>query len=529
MLNDTLEAVFAKDTDPGVLDASEQFAQWTVPTIFTRDIYTGDGKRIQLSRDYQSTGALLINSAATKIVDALFPQGNPFFRFSKSQELESFISSLGNTGATANSTLSEVEKTASAKVFERDGYASKLRAVKLLLVTGNVLEYIDERTGKSHIYTVRDFTVRRDGSGNVLRIIIKERACVQDLPQDFQAEYYRDRDPYSDVDIYTGICRQIKRVDGGEEIVSYKVWQEVKGKPMGEPSTYPELELPFNVVVWNLVNGEHYGRGLVEDYAGDFARLSVLSEALTNYEIESARLVNLVDSGSGLDVDEFEQAETGRAVQCGGGGSNGNARAPVTAYEGGSAQKIQWLSADIANLEQKLARAFLYTGNTRQGERVTAYEIRQNAKEAESAMGGGFSVLSDTWLRKLAYLYTAVSYPKFRLYLQSGIVDINVLVGTAALAKSAEADKLLEATQAMQLAIPVLEQITPRLNKDALVDWYFDAYGIVSEPFMYTEDQLEAKQEQEQRVAGANMQSAQDQLQAADPQVAAQQLGLLPS
>ncbi|CAK1257655.1 head-tail adaptor [Klebsiella phage vB_Kpl_K72PH164C2] len=528
MLHDTLEAVFAKDTDPGVLDASEQFAQWTVPTIFTRDIYTGDGKRTQLSRDYQSTGALLINSAATKIVDALFPQGNPFFRFSKSETLESFISSLGNTGAGAASTLSEVERTASMKVFERDGYASKLRAVKLLLVTGNALEYIDERTGKSHIYTVRDFTVRRDGSGNVLRIIVKERACVQDLPPGFQSEYYRERDPYSDVDIYTGICRQIKHTEAGEDIISYKVWQEVKGKKLGEPSTYPELELPFNVIVWNLVNGEHYGRGLVEDYAGDFARLSVLSESLTNYEVETARLINLVDSASGLDIDEFEKAETGQAVQCGGGGSNGNSRAPVTAYEGGSAQKIQWLSSDIANLEQKLARAFLYSGNTRQGERVTAYEIRQNAKEAESAMGGGFSVLSDTWLRKLAYLYTAVSYPKFRLYLQAGLVDINVLVGTAALAKSAEADKLLEATQAMQLAIPVLAQITPRLNADALVDWYFDAYGIVSEPFMLTAEQLQAKQEQQQTTAGANMQEAQDQLQAADPTIAGQQLGLLP-
>ncbi|WP_236502177.1 portal protein, partial [Escherichia coli] len=81
---------------------------------------------------------------------------------------------------------------------------------------------------------------------------------------------------------------------------------------IGESSTYPELELPYNVLVWNLVSGEHYGRGLVEDYAGDFARLSVLSEALTNYEVESARLIPLIDASSGLVLDKFSTSGTGQ-------------------------------------------------------------------------------------------------------------------------------------------------------------------------------------------------------------------------
>lgn len=526
----TLAELFKKDQDAGVLDASEKFAQWTLSTIFTRDDSL-DGRRRPLERDYQSTGAQLVNTAATKIVGALFPQGTSFFRFSKSSDLDEFISSLGSA-ATAESKLAEVENTASQKVFEKDGYAAKLQAVKLLLVTGNALEYIDERTGKSIVYSVRNFTVRRDGSGNVLRLIIRERASVQDLPEDFRGTFYRDKDPYGDVDIYTAACRKVKRTEDGAEVVSYEVYQEADGHRIGGSSTYPELELPYNVLVWNLVSGEHYGRGLVEDYAGDFARLSVLSEALTNYEVESARLIPLIDASSGLDVDEFSTSETGEAVQVGGGGSNGNSKSPVTAYEGGSAQKIQWIASNIQMLEQKLSRAFMYTGNSRQGERVTAYEIRQNAKEAEAAMGGGFSILSDTWLRKLAYLYTALVYPRFKLYLSEGVVNINVTVGTSALAKAAAADKLLEAAQSMQLAIPVLEQITPRFNKDACVDWYFDAYGIVSEPFMYTEEQLQQKQKVQDASADVSAGAAQDQLQgltAADPTVAGKQLGLLPS
>ena len=170
----TLAELFKKDQDAGVLDASEKFAQWTLSTIFTRDDSL-DGRRRPLERDYQSTGAQLVITAATKFVGALFRQGPSFFRFSKSSDLDEFISSLGSA-ATAESKLAEVENTASQKVFEKDGYAAKLQAVKLLLVTGNALEYIDERTGKSIVYSVRNFTVRRDGSGNVLRLIIRERA-----------------------------------------------------------------------------------------------------------------------------------------------------------------------------------------------------------------------------------------------------------------------------------------------------------------------------------------------------------------
>ncbi|MEO9300019.1 portal protein, partial [Devosia alba] len=148
--------------------------------------------------------------------------------------------------------------------------------------------------------------------------------------------------------------------------------------------------------------------GLVEDYAGEFARLSELSKALTLYEVEAMRFVNMSNSASGVDIDAFNEAAVGDIIQT--NAPAGTTGPGIWAYEGGVYQKIQVMQAEIASIEQRLARAFMYGGNTRDAERVTAYEIRQNAQEAQEALGDAYSQLSSVWLTKLAYLYCLELY-----------------------------------------------------------------------------------------------------------------------
>lgn len=517
---DKLESIFTNDQDSSVLHAAEQFAKWTLPTVFTEDNSSNDGRRTSLRRDYQSTGALLVNTAATKVSNALFPQGSPFFRFADSDEMTSIIQNVGK-GDNVASIKSTMELNASALVFSQDNFAAKTRAIKLLMVTGNALEYFDRSTGKSHVYSVRDFSVKRDGSGKVLRGVLKERIAVADLPPAFRAAHAPDKEDYEDITLYTGVMREL--TESGN--IRWKVYQEACSHSIGEPSYYPDHDNPYIFLVWNLVNGEHYGRGLVEDYAGDFAKLSELSLALTLYEIESMRLVNMTAASASVDIDSFESAETGETVQT---NATPGTNPGVWAYEGGSDKKIVAIQQDISLLEQKLSRAFMYSGNTRQGERVTAYEIRVNAQEAQNALGDAYSTLSDHWLTKLAYLYVLYQNPKIRPLFALEATSLKVQVGTASLFKAAQADRLLEAAQSIQLIVPVLAQVTKRINPDAVVDFILDSFGVVSDKLFYTDEQLKQQQalieNQQQQV-----QEQQQQLAAADPTVAGQQLGLLPS
>ncbi|UIW12846.1 MAG: collar, head-to-tail connector protein [Enterobacter phage ENC16] len=513
-----LAGLFTKLQDSSTLTAAEQFAKWSLPTVFTKDLSGMDGKRSALHRDYQSLGAILINTASTKVVKALFPQGAPFFRFVDSNELAGVVGELGIQGEVP-SVQAEVELAASSQVYKDEEYAAKLHATKLLMVTGNALEYRDKQRQRSHIYSIRDYAVKRNGSGDVMLIVLKERICVGDLPDEYRVQYDNKAD-YEDLELYTGVCREVR--EGGA--VVYKVYQEVDNKPVGEPSYYPEKQCPYTVLVWNRVNSEHYGRGLVEDYAGEFAKLSELSKALTLYEVEAMRFVNMTNSGSGVDIDKFNEAVTGDTVQTNApAGSNPG----VWAYEGGVYQKIQVMQAEIASIEQRLARAFMYGGNMRQAERVTAYEIRQNAQEAQEALGDAYSQLSSVWLTKLAYLYCLELYPQMQPLLDLQAMTLNVVVGTAALNKAAQNDRLLEATQSLQLIAPVLTQLTKRTNMDALIDTVFDSFGINSSSFFYTEEQLKQMQEQENAAAAAGAAQQQQALQAADPNQAAQQLGLI--
>lgn len=365
---DTCAALFTKYSDSTVLTVSKQCAFWTVASIFPEaSTHDGDQTRKALRRDFQSHGAMLVNNLSSKIAQALFPQNSSFFEIGQTQAMLDMAQELGQDAKAAASFFAGVESRASARIFLNAGYAALERAIKLLVVTGNALIYRDPATRKFHSYSVRDYVVRRDGSGNVLLIVLKERIAVADLPTGFAVEQNLDGRPlYEDVDLYTKIVKHSIPVGDGTYRTVYKVHQECMEKPLGEPSTYPEYLCPYIPLTWNLVTGEHYGRGYVEDYAGSFAKLSALSESSLLYEVEMMRLINIVDASSAIDIDEFANAETGEYVQ-GRVNQQGNG---VMAHEGGDAQKLSAVLSDVQNILQQLSIAFMYTGNTRDAERV---------------------------------------------------------------------------------------------------------------------------------------------------------------
>lgn len=517
MRQETLEALFNNLQDPTLITAAEQFAQWTLPTVFTKDTSGMDGKRSSLVRDYQSYGALLLNNAAAKVTQALFPENLSFFRMEDTVGMQELIGGLASDDSPIQSVFSNLETRACRRVFLNAGYAAKNYATKLLLVTGNALEFRDPITQKSFVYNIRQYAVKRDGSGTVLQIVIKERVAWVDLPEEFRAAYNNaDKDPYSDVTLYTGIQRTVT----GNNNASYKVHQEVDGKRVGKESVYPEMLCPYIVLTWNLVNGENYGRGLVEDYAGSLARLSELSKALTLYEVEAMRLLHLVNTSAGVDVDTLQDSVAGEFIQ----GSSTTGDPGITAYDPGDYNKMIAIQKDIMQLFGDLARAFMYTGNTRDAERVTATEIRQNIQEAQSTLGDAYSNLAEVWHQRLAYLLLVEEEPRLLPPLMANDLRLDIVVGTAALNRSAQVDKLLEATLMIQQILPVLVQASRRFNGDAIIDTIFAGYGIDRSLMSYTKEQLQKMEQQQQQIQ--QQQTAQLQAASNNPELAAETLGL---
>lgn len=506
------KTLFEKLRDDLVITKSEQYAHWTLPALMA-DYTESKSGRVVLERDYQEVGALFVNNLSSKLARLLFPMNTPFFRIMASDNLKAIADENGVQPSELQSGLARIEKDASKQAFKNASYNQLILALKHLIITGNALLHRDARTGKISAFGLQSFVVRRDGRGNLLDCVIREGTYSEALPPAVRTMLTnKNRQKYSrdeqQVEIFTRIRRRQNSV-GGHFI---EVSQAVDDVNLDNTSTYPENTSPWHIVTWNLLPGEHYGRGLVEDYAGGFARLSDMSEAAALYSIEMLRVVHLVANGSGTDVDDIAAAETGEWVRGDG--------ASVTAHESGDASKLLQVSNTIAEVVQRLAKAFMYQANTRDAERVTAYELQQEALEAENALGGVYSVLAETMQLPLAHLFIQdVSATSLEGLLNQDI-KLDIMAGIPALGRSTDVQNLVAASQEAAAIIPVMQQVDDRVDPHKVMDTIYSGRSVDT-------DMIFKSQEQMQQEAAAQDQMAQGQAQiAASAQVADQMKAL---
>lgn len=357
----THKALFTKLQDTETVRRAVQYAHWTLPALMA-ELENRNGKAV-LERDYQEMGAILTNFLSAKVAGILFPSSRPFFKISASAQLVQDAQNEGIPKADLIAGLSRMETDACALLFQNASYNQIILALKHLIVTGNALVYRDTEKHRTITYGLQSYATRRDGQGVLLDCVLREFTYVEALPMELQ-EILRAKDrvrysrPEQECIIYTRIHRGYNKRN--EAI--YTVTQEVDTTPCGTEGIYPEHLCPWQALTWNLIPGEHHGRGLVEDYAGGFAKLSDLSEAHALYAIEVMRIVHLVSPGSGTDIDDFASAETGEYIA--------GSKETVSVHEAGEGTKLQQVANEISQLTVRLSTAFMYGSNTRDAERV---------------------------------------------------------------------------------------------------------------------------------------------------------------
>lgn len=491
------EALYNRYEDSRLLLKAENYAYWTIPSAFPENYRKIGNSRNEgnapIQHDYQSMGAVLVNYLAAKLAGILFPINQSFFKINPTEILKQVITSMDTEGQEFNSKLVTLENKACKQLFVNASYAQLIQALRYLIITGNCL--IKRHNSKTIVYSLRNYVTLRDNEGTVLDIVLRESRTYNSLPTEIaeliSTKYHNDHD---EVVIYTRIKRDMITKEDRTNVV-FTVSQQIDGVSIGEPSVYPEHLCPYIPVVWNHVNGDSYGRGHVEDHAGDFAKLSDLSRALAIYEIDACKVVNVVKPGSTVDLDSMNEAESGEWVQA-------DPQA-IGKHEAGDYAKIQALTNDCTVVYNRLASAFMYQGNTRDAERVTAEEIRMNAQEAEKALGGVYSQLSLGMHLPLAYLLAQEVDPYFITAVVAREVDLEVVTGVNALGRAAEIQQLYLAIQELAAIIPAMQQITPRFDTEKVIDTVLQSHGLVLEDIMLSEEELKARQEQVLQAAQA--------------------------
>lgn len=509
MRRDTHRARWDRMRDDAVVTKSRAYAKFTVPYLLvdTEDI-AHSTQTVPVERDYQELGPMLVNNLAAKLAGLLFPVGRPFFQVELTGDvLDAALENISNSELSAG--LSRMEMDAAQQLFRNASYSQIILGLKHLIVTGNLLTFRDADTRRTLAFGLNQFTCRRDGRGNLLDCVLREYTYFDALDLDTQHQLAAmEPGRYNDalqkgkevrVALYTRICR--KPTESGKFV--YHVSQEVEDVPIGKPGTYPEHLCPWQVITWNLQPGEHYARGLVEDYAGGFAKLSDMSLSATLYGIEMSKIVNLVSANSGSSVDQMARADMGQWVQ----GDAGT----VSFHEAGAYQKLAALQAVIQETWGNLARAFMYTANTRQGERVTAFEIRQQALEAENTLGGVFSALAESWQVGLGHLLLLEVNPGILEGIVTKAVRVDIKSGISALGRSVDVQALLQATQDA-VGAATLAQVDKRIALPKLLDLVYSGQSIDTTALFKSEAEMQQEEAAEAAMQGAEQNFAQAQL-----------------
>jgi hypothetical protein len=378
------------------LDRAINCSQLTIPSLIpqsdlvsTRNPGQGDESMPSL---YQGIGSRGVNTLAAKLLLALYPPQQPFFRLTidggqlkqvaDAQGLqldEEFISKLDEQ-------LSQMERQIMLKMEKMALRPVLFEAIKHLVVGGNGLLYVGDVGPR--FYGLRSFCCDRDPEGNWRELVVKEEVAEEFLPPgSLDATSKRsskdDTDRDSPYEVFTHV-----RVDPskGEEAVTW--YQEVEGKEIPGSSGFSSMDRsPWIPLRLNRIAGESYGRGLVEEVLGDLSSVDSLMQSIVEGSLAMAKLVLMVNPNGVTRADVLARANNGDVV------SGNPADVAILAMD--KSREFSFALQTVQMIERRLQFAFLTTeAIQRDAERVTAEEVRQMAEQLEQNQGGLYSILS---------------------------------------------------------------------------------------------------------------------------------------
>lgn len=475
-----------KRTD--ILRRCEDYALWTLPYIFPLQ-----GTRYtELQNAVDSTGAQAVNHLSNKLTMTLFQPATPFFRLTVQDDVMEEYAELAKQGDddaqfiinTLDKELARAEKQAMKELDYNRYRTEATMAAKNLIITGNFLLYHPDE-GRVQGYCLRDYVIERDLSGTVINFITRDKKSFNTFSEDIQKVLRESKNnkyskPNCDVVLYTKVCLE---EDGRFHMTQYA--DEVK---LDSEGSWPPEELPWIPLTWNLVRGEDYGRGLVEDYAGSFHALYILSNAMVDCVGIAADIKFLVNPGSTVDVKELNDSPSGSY--------HSGMPEDIWALQLGKNADLQLVENAIQRLSLQIAKAFLLNSSVqRDAERVTAEEIRYVAQELEMSHGGIYSRFAEEWQFRTAVLILK------RVKVTVGKGDTifpQIITGLDSLSRAGDLDNLRLFIMDLQMLNEVPEDVRAVIDPAKYAEYIGIRRGVDYEKFIKGAGQMQQEAAQQQ-------------------------------
>ena len=366
------------------LDTAVECSELTLPYLVRQDD-DATGKRTLL-QPYQSVGAKAVVTLAAKLMLAMLPPQTAFFKLQvRDDKLGESLDPMMRSELDLS--FSKIERLIMDYIAASSDRVVVHQALKLLIVSGNALIFMG-KDGLKH-YPLNRYVVERDGNGNVIEIVTKERISrkVLGLAPPVPNESVNSDSEYGvgedDAEVYT--CVKMDESSG-----SWRWHQEVDDMILaGSQSTAPKTASPCLVLRFNTVDGEDYGRGRGEGFIGDLRSLDGLSQALVEGASVASKVVFLVSPSATTKPGTLAKAGNGAIIQ--------GRPEDVGVVQVGKTADFATAANLSATIERRILEAFLVM-NVRNAERVTAEEVRLTQLELEQSLGGLFSLLTVEFL-----------------------------------------------------------------------------------------------------------------------------------
>lgn len=485
------------------LERARDCAAVTIPAIQPPQWETD---QTALPTPFQSLGARGVNNLTSKLMLAMFPPGQPFFRLDIQHAV---AKALGESLSQVEQDLASVEGTITTHVEQGHTRPIMSNVLKRLIVTGNNLLHIpDHKNIRS--FRLDQYVIVRDAMDKPLRAVVEERTVADAIKPEIAEHCSVPASVVKDGKLCVQEVRVYTDINWNYSTGRVETYQEINGKKVpGSEGWSPMDAQEWLPLRWHRVPGRDYGMGMVEEYLGDLRSLEALSQAVVQFASAAAKIVLLVHPNSTTSVEDLNEADSGDAIA--------GSKADVDIFQLEKQADFNSAVQIINSLTQQLCYAFLLqTGTTRNAERVTAEEIRATAQELEDALGGVYTVLAEDLQLPLVNRYLAVmTRDKLIPPLPKDALRPVVVTGFEALGRNQQLNKLRQMLADMTASVGE-QLVQQRVNFTELQRRFGTGYGIEASNDLWLTDEQFQKQQQAVAAQQAMVKAAP---QAAGPMV----------
>lgn len=474
------------------LNRARDAAELTIPTLVPRE---GHSSATEFYTPMQGIGARGVNNLASKLLLALLPPNQAFFRLSLDEFTLGEMSGRDDMKGEFEKAMGSIERTVMNEIEVNNFRTAMFEALKHLLVSGNVLLYLTPDL-KMKIYHLDRFVIKRDAIGNVIEIITKDMMSPLSLSEEMKSLLDGDtKENYkNNIELYTYIYRS-------PDNKKWLVRQEINDKivPNSEGS-YPIDRSAYIPLRYVSIDNADYGRGFIEEYIGDLRSLEGLYRSIVEGSAAAAKVLFLVRPNGTTKLRTLSESPNG-AIREGDAGD-------VSTLQMQKQGDFQVAFQTMRLIEDRLQFAFmLNTSVQRNNDRVTATEINYVSKELDDSLGGLYSLLSnELQLPLISRLMYQMEKKKRLPALPKDQVRPKIVTGLEALGRSSDLQRL---NAFVQQLTPFAQQLMQYMNLDEYVKRVgvslgIDMDGLIKSQAQIQQEQLAMQQQQLAQSAAPN-------------------------